>query len=287
MQLKSRQISLLYRRLLYRNRLAPITVKFTKTNTFYDNILLNLSNEYLNILPYYDNTENILETHILLINDPIDFMQQQAKFKDLRIPKVLFFHDNRVAFMKKEDRYLFSKQIENIESYTFDPLLCDIIPNINLIKYGVPTNNNNNIEKNKSIIFIGNRENMDSVIYSNIKNTYKDAEFLSSEQICDINHNILMNYKICISMNSMFNNILASANQCCVISSLPSNNLNNYYCISNIEEMLNSIEYILNNYEQLNNINNSSIDSNYDYSIFTNKLTSIINTSTDRPLYHE
>lgn len=282
MQINSSQILALYRKLLYSKNIAPINIKFTKSNTLYDREIINIENQYLNFIPY-SLSDSCIDSPILFINDPAELINKDQHFNSIIANKVIFFHDDKILKMKKEDLFLFKQQVSKYIKFTFDNRICSIIEAIP-ISYGFKTSIKADQSRDKSIIFLGNQQNIDLVAYNHIKGIYKDADFINIENINNIDiNNILANYKICISMNSIYNNLLAAANGCFVISSIGSQDIPHYSLVNSFEGIIDSISNIMQNYNREAHLQISkTITEKYNYSIFINNLNTIVKETCNR-----
>ena len=272
--------------MLYSKNIAPINIQFTTSHTLYDSTLTHLSDPYINLIPS-SLEDHCIESQILFINDPIDMVHKDKYFSSIINNKVIFFHDDKILRMKKEDLFLFREQIAKYIKFTFDPKICSIITDAVPIQYGFKSNNTISKNRDKSIIFLGNEQNIDMIAYNHIKQIYNDIDFINIEKVItkDIS-NILNNYKVCISMSSMYNSLLAAANGCFVISSIEDNKDILYYQkVNSFEEILQKLSLILNNYNhEYHKQISDSILQKYDYSVFVKNITNIVKTTCNRAI---
>lgn len=268
------QISNLYKRLLYLQNNIPINVIYTKSNNLYYKYLPNLEDSHINFIS--DNSlDNSIDNQLLFINNPINFVQQDNTKIDKFIPKVMFFHDDQILSMKKEDLYIFNEQTTKYEKYSFDEKVCDAIPNVNYIQYGFKMPQSILKERKKSILFIPSDHNLDNVIFTQIKNAYPDADVIP-DNIVDIN-SLFLNYKVCVCTNSFYNSLLAAAHGCIIVSPRNIIDIPHHYQATNLNQMMSSIKNVLDNYDPIIHQQvSSAVTSRYDYDKFSNTIKHII-----------
>lgn len=286
MQIINRQINNIYRKILYKNKLAPINISYTKSNRWYD-YSLNLSQDpLLSFLPY--NNSFPINNQLYFINEPLSFTQTLSNFVTY-IPKILFFHDSELISMKKEDLYLLNKKIQPYKKYTFVPELINLIPDIKKIEYGFTSIDKELLfKRNKSILFITEESNMDQILFSHIKQMYPDADVLLSKSYRPDIESILVNYKICIHLASGYNTLLAASRGCITISSKQEKDIPHHYVATDISKILECIHYINNNLDSQANINNhDAITNKYPYSTFFSYIQNIIKEQVDTEGFYE
>lgn len=283
MQLKTSQISSIYKKLLYTRNIAPITIKFTKSNTLYDRTLSDINNTYINFLPY-EISESIIDAQLLFINDPMDLVFRIQEFNSVIANKVLFFHDDKILRMKREDLFLFKQQIAKYPKCSFDHRICSLIEDTIPLNYGFKAPNKSLQNRNKSIIFLGNRQNIDAIAYNHLKQSYNDIDFLSIDETPNVDIGILLsNYKICISTTSLYNNLLAAASGCFVLSSLDNIDIPYYQKVSSFDDIVEKIKIIFDNYNSnLHNDISNYIIQRYNYEIFSNSISHIVKQTCNR-----
>ena len=286
MQLKSHQISCLHRKLLHARDVAPINVQYTSSNTLYDYTLNLIDNLTINFSPYSVQT-NFFDPSILFINDPVDIINKEIELNNLLIDKIIFFHNDKLLQMKKEDLFLFKRQIAKYTKFTFDNKICNFLEDAKPISYGfkpVPNIKNN---REKSVVFLGNKQNIDAIAYNNIKNRYPDADFFTLDTIPQHNLiNTLSSYKICISMHSLYNSLLAASCGCFVVSAMHCDNIPLYSKVSSFDEVLNKIQYILANYNDAHHqVIANKIFEQYDYEIYTKTIQQIVANSCNKVIH--
>lgn len=263
---------------MYSRRLAPLNIKFTTSHTLYDYAINSIDDDLINCLPYYFD-DSCLDTSLLLINNPVDIINRESEFNNLIMNKLLFFHDDKLLQMKKEDLFLFKKQIQKYSKFTFDDKVSQIIDDVIPIKYGFKVSDYSmNTNRKKSVIFLGNKQNIDAMAYNHIKKSYEDADFYTSDIISKMDPGIMLsNYKICISMNSLYNNLLAASAGCYVISSINCNDIPFYTKVTNFSEVLSGIQKLLSNYDTSHHKHISEeISKKYDYTTYSNSIKKII-----------
>jgi len=286
MQVKTSQISAIYRKLLYTNNIAPITIKFSKSNSLYDSCLNNSNDRYINFIPY-SLSDSCLDAQVLFINDPIELINNEQYFNTTILNKIVFFHDDRILKMKKEDLFLFRQQLSKYTKFTFDHRVCSVINDAYPLNYGFKSPSNISQSRNKSIVFLGNEQNIDMVVHNQIKQIYSDIDFINIDKVSNTDiSNTLTNYKVCISMNSIYNNLLAAANGCFIISSLEDNHeIPFYQKVSSFEEVLDKLSLTLKNYKIEDHAKiSSSIVQKYDYSVFVNTISNIVKNTCNRAI---
>jgi hypothetical protein len=238
-------------------------------NSITDNLFNFISDSIGDDVPIYPN--------LYFINNPVEYSQIQNKFLHY-IPKVLFFHDESIVTMKKEDLYLFNTKIKNYKKYSFIPSLKNIISNIYDISYGFKQINSDTItNKNKSILFIAEEKNFDNIIFSQIKQKYPDADILVAKNNNNYITNQLINYKICINFYSEYNTLLAASKGCITISSKHQADIANHYVVSSSTELLGLLDSIVPNLTKETFIaNHDSITNKYPFDKFNNSIKQII-----------
>jgi len=286
MQVKTSQISAIYRKLLYTNNIAPINIKFTKSNSLYDSSLNNSNDRYINFIPY-SLSDSSLDAQILFVNDPIDLVNNEKYFNAAILNKIVFFHDDRILKMKKEDLFLFREQLSKYTKFTFDHRVCSVINDAYPLSYGFKSPSTISRNRDKSIVFLGNDQNIDMVVYNQIKQIYYDIDFINVDKVSNTDiSNALTNYKVCISINSIYNNLLAAASGCFIISSVEdSREIPFYQKIGSFEEILDKLSLILKNCkaEHHSEISNAILQK-YDYSVFINAISNIVKNTCNRAI---
>lgn len=282
------QITNIYRKLLYKNKLAPINIGYTSSKSWYDNCLKNFTDPAINFVTF-PNT--IAKEHLIFINDPLIFTTQHIE-KKYHLGCVLFFHDQSLLSLKKEDMYLLNEKITQYKRYTFSPLISNVISNTELISYGFKKINNESqlMNRSKSIVIIGEHRNIDQIIFKEIKQLYTDTDFLvvnpNNIQI-DINQ-LLSQYKVCINMSSSYNTLLGAANGCITLSQQQEQHIPHHYVVNNIKDIDNALKHTFGLYNPSQHLSNyHSIISNYDYDTFHTKIKNIIDTTINMANIYE
>lgn len=280
MSLKTNQITSAYRRLLYKKNIAPINVITTTANCLYDDTLYGLSDKFITFIPQ-TLSGSAVDSSIMFINDPSAFVSRYSEF-DTLTNKVLFFHDDRIIKMKKEDLFLFNNQITQYESYTFNKNVCQINNNIIPIEYGfkAPTNLSN---KRKSIILLGNEQNIDIIMHNQIRQVYQDTELINAKELLGKDSSsILSQYKICITMNSRYNTLLAASNGCFVVSNIEESTIPYYIQANDFETIMNNIDNLLSKDASIHKEICDSITNQYSYSKFATTITTIVQNTCNK-----
>lgn len=286
MQINNRQIACIRRRALYRNALAPLNIAYTKLGNGYDFSLESIQNPLLNFIAYPNST--IIDSHLYFINDPLSFSQEPSGFS-FYVPKILFFHDDALLSMKKEDLYLLNQKIHRYKKYTFIPKIKNIIPDINIIRYGFNrVDHSALLRKNKNILFISEEKNIDKIIFSQIKQHHPDADILSLRSNNTNIDNILLNYKVCINLNSNYNTLLSASKGCITISSSQEPDIPHHYMIKETKEILQCLNHIQNNFDSnIHIINHDTITTKYEYSSFISIIQNIIEEQLNIESFYE
>lgn len=281
MSINNNQIKSIYRRLLYKKNIAPINVFTTTSNSLYDDALYGLNDQYITFLPSSFG-DSVINSSIIFINDPGSFVSQSNEFNKFT-NKVLFFHDDKISKMKKEDLFLFNNEIEKYECYTFDKKVSTINRNIIPIEYGFKSPPK--ITKNKSIILLGNRQNIDIIMHNQIKQVYGDAELINTQELSgkDLS-GILSQYRICITMNSKYNSLLAASSGCFVISNINMEEANIPYGLyaNDFDTIMQNIGDMLSTSMSLHEEISDRIIKEYDYSTFSARISKIVQNTCNR-----
>jgi hypothetical protein len=274
----NKQISYIHRRLLYQQKISPLNIYYTKSNTEYDNMFSEIQNPLWNFMSYESGLESNLYPHLYFINNPLEYSQNYNQFIDY-IPKVLFFHNESVVSMKKEDAYLLNKRLKQYQKYSFMPVLRNIITDMNVINYGFKEVDPIEImsNKNKSILFIAEESNLDTMIFSQIKQKYQDADIYISNNSSINLSSILSNYKICINFHNQYNTLLAASKGCITLSDRIQEDIpHNYVAKGSLEvlELLSYLESAAQDDYYINNYNH--IIKKYPYKEFISSIENII-----------
>lgn len=167
-----------------------------------------------------------------------DFLQYHNETKVLsttnHLSHLLLFHNAPPANFKKEDIYLFQKEVRGNHKIFFSQYLADTWkiqtdPRTKIINYGIPDisiSQSNARQKSIIILNFENNTQLDA-LYRHIKNQAIDCDIL---QNVDAQHftildlaNLLSNYKICINVSSDINTLFATSCGCQCISPLDMN----------------------------------------------------------------
>lgn len=280
MLLKTNQITSAYRRLLYKKNIAPINIITTTANSLYDDTLYGLSDRFITFIPQ-TLSDSVVDGSIMFINDVSAFLSHYNEFNNLT-NKVLFFHDDKIMQMKKEDLFLFNNQISQYESYTFNNNICKITSNIIPIEYGfkAPTNLPN---KRKSIILLGNEQNIDIIMHNQLRQVYQDVELINTKELIGKDSSsVLSQYKICITMNSRYNTLLAASNGCFVISNTEESTIPYYVQANDFEAIMNNVDNLLSKDVSIHKEICDSITHQYSYSKFTTTIATIVQNTCNK-----
>lgn len=276
MSLNQDQIVCLYRNLLYIRDIAPINICYTLADSLYDNLLESLDIENINLLSN-NFDDNCIENHIIFANNPTTFVQQ-SQLINRGVNKAIFFHDDRINYLKKEDLYLFINQISRYPTYTFDQSVQNTIKNATYIRYGFKPKDLNTISnRSKNILYLANKQNLDLIIHSNIKSIYPDTDIIFIEDIksTDIEKQLL-DYKICICMNSDYNNLLAASCGCVVLSKHNHSEIPHFKTVDNPNNLLQVLREVMSSYDtKMHSIISESVTEQYSYEIFINTIKHI------------
>lgn len=272
---KSNQIINIHQKLLCINEQIPINVGFTYSDTLFDNTIKHLLDNTINFIEH-DN--DMVSCQSIMINNPVQFSIQEI---NTNINKVLFFHDETILHMKKEDKYLFHEKTLKYKKYSFYKNISLLFPDVEYINYGFQINSNNN--RDKDVLLIGaNNENMESVIFDQIKSRFPNSKIMSLKEIHNTNidiKSIIEQYKICICMNSKYNRLLAASCGCFVISFEEDQEIPYYSQLNNLEAIMDNIALKIIDYENikhLHSIISEKICSKYNCEIFESKIKNII-----------
>jgi hypothetical protein len=217
---------------------------------------------------------------MLMVNNPIEFSSSNEIHNPLN--KIFLFHDNSILKMKKEDLYIFNEKTQNYNKYTFNERICEMVPSIKYVRYGFEKKSNNISIKNKDILLIGNGQNIETVIYHQIKEKFNNIDILNTKNIHSMNIDIgslLEDYKICICMSLKYNRLLAASNGCFVISFENDEEIPHYYKAGNLDDILTHCYNILSNYGNYSKHHteiSETICNYYDFDNFTKSINTII-----------
>lgn len=279
MQIASKQLATIYRKLLYKNNLGPINIGYTSSRSWYDSCIRNFSDPLLNFIL---SPNPIVNEHIIFVNDPLDFSIQSVDHTK-HIEYILFFHNQSFVNLKKEDIYILNNKISKYKKYSFSPIANNIIPDIQLIKYGFKEIDDPNILKNKSksVLLIGEQKNLDQIIFSQIKQIYGDTDFLviSPDNLKQDIEKILIQYKVCINMSPNYNTLLAASNGCLTVSSVPEPTIPHHYVANNIQDIHGILKDIFESYTSHVPIRNyQAMIDHYNYNEFSTTIKNILNS---------
>lgn len=274
----NRQIIKIYRKLLYKNNIAPINIGLSRLDSMFNLSLQSIDNPLIN---FSEVSSDILDNHLLFINDPINFLQHVDK--NFYQHPILFFHDDNILKMKKEDIHLLRSDINKYTKYSFNERLSSIIQDIKYIPYGFKEPNQHIINnKTNSILFIGQQRNIDQIIFGQIRSKYPDAEFID-DMTSDNQKLAFEKYIVCINMKSRYDTLFAAANGCITVSLSDEPDIPNHYKIINITDILDCLNTIQQTYDKAYHIQNSNnIISKYPYEIFKDKINFIITQEIDK-----
>lgn len=269
------QIINIHQKILCLNELIPINVGFTYSNTLFDNTIKYLTDTSMNFI---EDNKDILSYQSIMINNPIEFSIQEIN-RDLN--KVLFFHDENILSMKKEDQYLFQEKTIKNKKYSFNKKICSLFSDVQHIDYGFQENSSDH--KDKNVLLIGNNnQNMESIIFDQINNKFPNSRTIGLKDIHDMNidiKSIIEQYKVCVCMSSKYNRLLAASCGCFVISFEEDHEIPYYLYLNSLESLINSISKIMIDYENIKHKHSEishNICSKYSYSKFNSQLKDII-----------
>lgn len=288
--MKNNQISNIYRKILYKNSLAPVNIGFTSSNSWYDATLTSIPNALLTFIPINYDINNIINYNLYLINNPINFsLNIQSNQLSNHINKILFFHEESVAHIKKEDLFLLNENLKNYTKYIFSDKLSNSVLGAKYISYGFPQMDDHNFSlREKSILFVGDDSNINQIIFNSLKQVYKDMDFIKNgDNAIDI-ENRLLKYRICINLDHSYNTLLAASKGCITISSDNNKEIPHHYSISNTKDIFGTIESINKNYTQSFHIDNYKfMTSKYSYDTYIDNIKKIIDTNIEIENFYE
>jgi hypothetical protein len=271
----SNQIINIHQKFLCLNEFIPINIGFTYSNTLFDNTIKYLLDNTINFIEY---NKNIISYQCIIINNPIDF---STKDPDNSVNKILFFHDETILRMKKEDQYLLQEKLAKYKKYSFNKNICSLFSNIQYINYGFQ--NNSSYDKDKDVLLIGgNNQNIESLIFNQIKNKFPNSRNINLKEIHETNidlKTVIEQYKICLCTNSRYSRLLAASCGCFVISFEEDNEIPYHLHLNSLESIIDNISNIITNYENMKHqqtIISEKICSKYNYAQFNSQLKNII-----------
>jgi hypothetical protein len=254
---------------------------YTKHNSIFDYIFKTLD---LNIFTYGDIAAYYYD--LIITNDFMSYHNTTQKLGlSNHVNNLLFFHDGPPPSFKKEDIALFNQETTKVYKVFFNTNIADTwraIPNkyVDIINYGIPHVQIDNINRQKSIIILNLDKNPQAdMLYRYLKNQSIQCDIMqnlddASITIIDIAY-LLSNYKICINLSTQINTLFAASCGCQCVSpyGLRDNELLiSQYDYSNIIPVLNTI--LLNDMsEDTRQIYANRIKETYDYNTFYNYLT--------------
>lgn len=195
--------------------------------------------------------------------DPI--MHSQTKYLTDRysMPNMVLIQNFPHKNVKKEDKYLISKNLEGTIKIFFDINVAKAwdIGYDHIIEYSVPYVLSTNSIRSKSIVILKtkNNKNMD-ILYQILKNKYPNTELLAIDSNTNLKKAIesLSEYKVAITIDNPYDSMVCGLSGCYTITNIP-NNLIETHTINDFSNIESIIDQALNQYTdtQIHNLYNN------------------------------
>lgn len=264
-------------------------------NTIYSICSQNLYSCLLKENQQFNIINETKQPFIGIINDdPIFFSQNISNLLlEYHVYGLLFFHNEAPKALKKEDKYILSKKLNNTIKVFFDQSIQDSWglakdTNTAIISYGNKTIRDQ--EPNKDIVIL-NFNNNQSInrLYQHIKNSFDSCDIINSWNSYEDIIRKIANYKIAISLDNIYDTITCAACACSVISNIKiSNVLPSIYFIDNYNVIIDQIKNLItiNNRDNINQTQNL-IDQNYNIDNFYQSINNIFSSFRNRVYINE
>ena len=204
-----------------------------------------------------------------------------GRIKNMYSNKVIFFHENLFANLKKEDQYLLYNQIKNYPLFSFVPNIP--IREINFIKYGIkPSASRSSSDRTIDILILYSSEKkQEDMILNTIKRKFPqfNTEILNIANVVSIENcnSILNNTKVCIDLSSYYNVLYSVSCGCFGITNRTSYDPKFINTVDSMDNIFSILQTLLNDHnDDYIKDANKYIEMNYSYDMFESNLKSII-----------
>lgn len=155
-------------------------------------------------------------------SDPVYHSQNQNQLSTLQIPSIVTIHNKPPHNIKKEDKFLLGRYLNNTKKIFFDIDIANdwSIGHDHIIDYGFPSNINNTSKLGSIVVLNSNNLRQINILYQSIKNTYNDCSLLSYGNFSSVSEIIseLSKYKIAISIENIYDSIVCGLAGCYTIT---------------------------------------------------------------------
>jgi hypothetical protein len=225
-----------------------------------------------------------------IVSNPTDVAEKLNVYRSSYSNKIIFIHHHPSSLFKKEDLFLINKEIAKYKIYTFIPDMQNKFPTAEYIRYGFDPSNcsGSASERDIDVCIVSTDENKQvNSLKSFLTKKYKSVEVILTLKQTNITDAIktLNKTKICIDMNSPYNNLFAISCGCASITNSLTADGKFIHPITNINELYDIIDNINIKYnDEYVNDAIAYIDSNYNYNKYKQKMTSIIENNYKLPV---
>jgi hypothetical protein len=171
---------------------------------------------------------NLTTYDLCISSDPIYYSQNQSVINALQIPAMILVHNNPISTIKKEDKFLVGKYLNNTKKIFFD---IDIANNWAIgydaiVEYGFPDISTETINDKKSSVIVLNTNNSKQIkiLHQVIKTKYNDCSMISYADFSNTDDIIkeISKYKIAVSIQNTYDSIMCDLAGCYTITTQPS-----------------------------------------------------------------
>lgn len=195
---------------------------------------------------------------LIITNDFLSYHNETKNLsKTSHLNHLLLFHNTPPATFKKEDIYIFQKEVKANYKIFFGQSLANswksqLDPQTKIIDYGIPDIGISAPSARQKSIIILNFENNNQLdaLYRHIKNQSIDCDILQNADsqhftIIDLAH-LLSNYKICINISTYINTLFAVSCGCQCISPFQMNDNKLFITSNDYSDIISSLNIALN-----------------------------------------
>jgi len=262
---------------IYSNQRNNLNIFYTYNFSLFDKIIIDIPG--INFLHNGVFLNCPLSYALCVINDPIDFAQNINAYNNLYANKIIFFHEEPNASLKKEDLFLLKNSLSRFELFSFNKNYASWCnPNIRSLTYGIKPYTKQ-INKDKDIILLySNSHKQTKLIYDNLKQIYPNTKLLeiNATQSYDDIIEIISEYKICIDLTSYYNILCAVSVGCYGITGQRGYKDEYINQIKDYQELIDIIKKILSQFESNTDSMQKYIADNYSYEFFIENIKHIV-----------
>lgn len=207
----------------------PANIIYLDSGSLFDRVFVDSLPHNVFVHKSIPDVDFNLTTYDLCISsDPIYYSQNQAVMNALQIPAMIMVHNNPISTIKKEDKFLIGKYLNNTKKIFFD---IDIANNWAIgydaiVEYGFPAiDTETTNDKTSSVIVVNtNNSKQIKVLYQLIKTKYGDCNMISYADFSKTNDIIkeISKYKIAVSIQNTYDSIMCDLAGCYTITTQPS-----------------------------------------------------------------